>query len=321
MGIAVDTDQESVTSRHGVLRESGCRNDRCGAQGDLVRCGCPRWAGSDSGSARRRRVVPRAAPSPASGTVNARIAPRWSRCASRRPSPVRGSRFTRAPAELLEFRSWQRTCVLVRLILRQRVSGNLVRADLLAEETESSPGRPAVGAERAVDEMLPHVYKELRALASRQLRNERSWHTLNTTALVNEAYLRLCKRDVDGFQDKRHFLAAASVAMRRILVDYARQRGSRKRGGDFRRIEWDESRLSVEQSAEQVLAINEALEWLSTFDPRLARIVELRFFGGLTFGEAAEATGMALRTLKRDWKKARALLLARLTKSPKDDDG
>ncbi len=169
--------------------------------------------------------------------------------------------------------------------------------------------------------MLSDVYNELRALASRQLQDERSWHTLNTTALVNEAYLRLRKRDADDFCDKRHFLAAASVAMRRILVDYARQRGSKKRGGDFRRIEWDESRLSVEQSAEQVLAINEALEWLSTFESRLARIVELRFFGGLTFAEVAEATGMGLRTVKRDWKKARALLLARLTKPPKDDDG
>jgi RNA polymerase sigma factor (TIGR02999 family) len=169
--------------------------------------------------------------------------------------------------------------------------------------------------------MLPQVYDELRALASRQLRNERSWHTLNTTALVNEAYLRLCKRDADGFRDKRHFLAAASVAMRRILVDYARQRGSKKRGGDFRRIEWDESQLSVEQSAEQVLAIDEALEWLSAFEPRLARIVELRFFGGLAFSEVAEATGRGLRTVKRDWKKARALLLARLTKPLEGDGG
>ena len=169
--------------------------------------------------------------------------------------------------------------------------------------------------------MLPRVYDQLRALASRQLQDERPWHTFDTTALVNEAYLRLRKQDADGFQDKRHFLAAASVAMRRILVDYARQRGSKKRGGDFRRIEWDETRLSVEQSAEQVLAIDEALDWLNRLEPRLAQIVELRFFGGLTFDEAAAATGMALRTLKRDWKKARALLLARLTKPPEDNVG
>lgn len=168
--------------------------------------------------------------------------------------------------------------------------------------------------------MLPRVYEELRAVASRQLRGERAWHTLNTTALVNEAYLKLRKQDDLAFQDKHHFMAMASVAMRRILVDYARQRKSQKRGGDFHRIEWDESRLSVEQSAEQVLAIDEALVWLAELEPRLANIVELRFFGGLTFTEAAESTGMALRTLKRDWKKARALLLSRLTMRP-DDDG
>lgn len=190
----------------------------------------------------------------------------------------------------------------------------------MAEESDSSHGRPSISANRRIDDMLPQVYDELRALASRRLKDERSWHTLNTTALVNEAYLRLCKRDEEIFRDKQHFLAAASVAMRRILVDYARQRGSKKRGGSFRRIEWDESRLSVEQAAEQVLAIDEALEWLNTFEPRLARIVELRFFGGLTFAEAAEATGRALRTVKRDWKKARALLLSRLTKPLESDD-
>ncbi len=188
----------------------------------------------------------------------------------------------------------------------------------MAGKTEWQEGGLVRDAEEGLDTMLPRVYDELRRLASRQLRGERAWHTLNTTDLVNEAYLKLRKQDELAFQDKRHFLAMAAVAMRRILVDYARQRKSKKRGGEFHRIEWDESRLSVEESAEQVLAIDEALGWLDTLEPRLAKIVELRFFGGLTFTEAAESTGMAVRTLKRDWKKARALLLSRLTMRPED---
>lgn len=169
--------------------------------------------------------------------------------------------------------------------------------------------------------MLPRVYDELRAMASRKLRRERHWHTLNTTALINEAYLKLRGQDTLTFQDKQHFLAAASVAMRRILVDYARQHRSKKRDGSLLRVEWDETRLSVEQSAEQILAIDHALDWLGSLEPRLARIVELRFFGGLTFPEAAVATGKALRTVKRDWKKARALLLTRLAPRSNDDAG
>ncbi len=193
------------------------------------------------------------------------------------------------------------------------------KAILLAGKTERQKACLAHETEEGLDAMLPEVYDELRALASRQLRGERAWHTLNTTDLVNEAYIKLRKQDEQAFQDKGHFVAMASVAMRRILVDYARRRNSKKRGGEFHRIEWDESRLSVEQSAEQVLAINEALEWLDKLEPRLARIVELRFFGGLTFVEASDATGVPLRTLKRDWKKAKALLFTRLV-GPLGDD-
>lgn len=181
---------------------------------------------------------------------------------------------------------------------------------------ETTPGK---GANDAVDELLPIVYDELRTLARRHLRRERSWHTLDTTALVNEAYLRVREQDVQQFENKRHFLAVAAIAMRRILVDYARQRSSLKRGGALHRIELDETHLSVEEAAEQILAVDQALGWLGELDPRMARIVELRFFAGQTVEETKEALGVSTRTVKREWQKARALLAEMLTSDDSSD--
>ena len=178
---------------------------------------------------------------------------------------------------------------------------------------------PGLGASDAVDELLPIVYDELRTLARRHLRRERSWHTLDTTALVNEAYLRVRDQDVRRFENKRHFLAVAAIAMRRILVDYARQRSSLKRGGAFHRIELDETHLTVGEAAEQILAVDQALGWLGELDPRMARIVELRFFAGQTVEETKEALGVSTRTVKREWQKARALLAQKLTSDDSAD--
>jgi RNA polymerase sigma-70 factor, ECF subfamily len=156
------------------------------------------------------------------------------------------------------------------------------------------------------------VYNELRRLANHHLRRERPGHTLVPTALVHEAFLRLMKQHGVRWENRTQFFAFASELMRRILVDHARRRNRLKRGGGEDAIQPDDGLLS-EQQSEEILALHEALERLAKKEPRQVRIVELRFFGGLTVEEAAEALGISPKTVKRDWTVARAWLHREMT--------
>ena len=172
------------------------------------------------------------------------------------------------------------------------------------------------GDRGALDRLLPLVYDDLRAVAHRQLRRRRPGDTFDSTVLVHEAYLKLADRMEVDWQDRNHFLSVAAVAMRHILVDYARRKTAQMRGGGQVLVTLDERRVGGRTPAVEILALDEALERLAALDGRLARVVELRFFGGLSVEETAELVGTSERTVKRDWRKARALLLATL-----DPDG
>jgi len=162
--------------------------------------------------------------------------------------------------------------------------------------------------QKALDQVVALTYQELRAIAHRRLAARGRGGTLSTTALVHEAYLKLVDQSRAGWQDRAHFLAVASLAMRHVLVDRARERSSVKRGGARRQITLDDEALAVEDQPEVLLQLNDALDRLATVEPRLARVVECRFFGGLTEQETAEALGLTTRTVQRDWVKARVLL-------------
>jgi RNA polymerase sigma factor (TIGR02999 family) len=170
---------------------------------------------------------------------------------------------------------------------------------LLADWTNRDPA--------AREQLVPIVYEELRRLAHHYMRGERAGHTLQTTALVNELYLRLA--GIDGFQwrDRAHFFAMAATLMRRVLVDYARLRAREKRGGGVSVISLDENAVAP-QSAVDVIALDEALERLASADPQQSRVVELRFFAGLSVEETAEALGISPATVKRDWATAKLWL-------------
>jgi RNA polymerase sigma-70 factor (ECF subfamily) len=163
------------------------------------------------------------------------------------------------------------------------------------------------GDRTAFDRLLPLVYDELRALAASQLRRERPDHTLQPTALVHEAYLRLVGQDRSRYRSRGHFLAVAAQAMRRILVDHARRKRSRKRSGGAP-ADLTPGTLVQVQAAEDVLAVDEALDRLARLDPRQARVVEFRYFVGLSIEDTAEALGVSPATVKRDWVLARAWL-------------
>jgi RNA polymerase sigma factor (TIGR02999 family) len=175
--------------------------------------------------------------------------------------------------------------------------------------------RGAGGDGAAMDRLLPVVYEELRRIARRQLGGERPDHTLSTTALVHEAYLRMADQTRLEWQDRAHFFAAAAQAMRRILVDYARRHRAEKRGGGRAQVTLDDAMVAAGERADQLVALDEALTRLAALDPRLARVVECRFFAGLTEEETAEALGITDRTVRRDWVKAKGWLLAELRES------
>lgn len=164
------------------------------------------------------------------------------------------------------------------------------------------------GDERALDRLTPLVYQELRQQAARYLRRERPGHTMQTTALINEAYLRLIDAKEVRWQGRAHFFAIAANLMRRILVDHARQRNAVKRGGSPVHVTLDRIVATANQSKVDVLAIDEALTKLAAVDRQQAQIVELRFFSGLSVEETAAALGISPRTVKRDWSVARAWL-------------
>src|SRR6267143_1223031 len=172
------------------------------------------------------------------------------------------------------------------------------------------------GEAGASDELIGRVYKELRTIAARQMRRERPDHTLQPTALVHEVYLRFVDDMVAGLNNRADFFAAAVNLMRHVLIDHARAKQAEKRGGDVVKITLNEVQISSAQSAEELLAVDEALERLAAIDPRQARIVELRFFGGLSIEEIANVLGIVPRTVDRDWRAARVWLRRELTRGP-----
>jgi RNA polymerase sigma factor (TIGR02999 family) len=163
------------------------------------------------------------------------------------------------------------------------------------------------GRREAFDQMLPLVYQELRRAARRELAARPS-DTLSTTALVHELYLKFARADRADWRNRAHFLSVAAVAMRHILVDRARRRTAEKRGGPQRHVTLEENMTAADNQAESLLELHAALDHLALLDARLARVVECRFFGGMTEQETAEALGIGVRTVRRDWIKARGLL-------------
>ena len=164
------------------------------------------------------------------------------------------------------------------------------------------------GSRDAFDRLFAMVYAELRSKAHRLLQSQPAGHTLSTTALVHESYLKLIRTDGLTLQDRAHFLALAAKAMRMVLVSYARSHNADKRGGGATPIDLNETLNLSNERAGQMIALDEALEKLSSLNDRLSRTVELRFFGGLSIEETAEAIGVAPSTVKLDWQKARAWL-------------
>jgi RNA polymerase sigma factor (TIGR02999 family) len=165
------------------------------------------------------------------------------------------------------------------------------------------------GDPAAAEQLLPLVYEELRKLAAARMANEAAGHTLQPTALVHEAWLRLAGKDAQAqFANRAHFFAAAAEAMRRILIERARRKGAGKRGGDWQRIDLDKVDLAADADDDTLLLVNEALEKLASEDAKAAEIAKLRFFGGLTLAEAGQVLGVTDRTAKRYWAYARAWL-------------
>ena len=168
------------------------------------------------------------------------------------------------------------------------------------------------GDDAALAELTPLVYGELRRLAHRHMGGERPDHTLQTTALVNEAYLRLADQTNPRWQSRAHFFAVAARAMRQILVSYARSQQSQKRGGGALKVDLDEAALLSPEESKEIVDLHEALEQLSALDSRKAQVVELKYFGGLNYDEMAEVLKISPVTVRRDWKFARAWLYKEL---------
>jgi RNA polymerase sigma-70 factor, ECF subfamily len=168
------------------------------------------------------------------------------------------------------------------------------------------------GDEAALERLLPLVEAELRRLARIYMAKERRGHTLQTTALLNEAFVRLIDAKGLRWQDRSHFLAISARLMRRVLVDHARARGYQKRGGGAQRVTFTDSLLIAPEVSPQLIDLDRALEGLAAVDPRKARVVELRFFGGLSVEETAEVLDVSNDTIKRDWRLAKLWLLRKL---------
>jgi RNA polymerase sigma factor (TIGR02999 family) len=172
----------------------------------------------------------------------------------------------------------------------------------------------AGGAADALDRLLPLVYADLKRLARSQRRRMAPGNTLDTTGLVHEAYLKLVDQSKAGWKDRGHFLAVSAIAMRQILVDHARARGRQKRGGEVHHTSLDDRATAVDQDAALTIDLDRALQKLASLDPRLVRVVECRYFAGLSEQETAEALGVSLRTAQREWLRARAWLREELGK-------
>ena len=170
------------------------------------------------------------------------------------------------------------------------------------------------GEQAALDKLMPLVYDELRRIARRCMGRELQGHTLQTTALVNEAYLRLIDADKVQWQNRAHFFAISSQLMRRILVDFARSHRNLKRGGDLPRVSLDEALVVTQERGADLVALDDALTALATLDPRQSRVVEMHYFGGLCVEEIAEVLQVSVATVRRDWRLAKAWLHRELSK-------
>ena len=187
-----------------------------------------------------------------------------------------------------------------------------------------SPGPAAItrllvgwrgGDQAALEQLIPLVHDELRRLARRHMAHERVGHTLQATALVNEAFVRLIDVQQVKWQDRAHFFAMSSRLMRRILVDFARSKGYQKRGGGAQKVSLDEALVVTNEAGHDLVGLDDALNALAAFDSRKAQVVEMRFFGGLSVEETAEALKVSVDTVMRDWKLAKAWLLRELKQS------
>jgi RNA polymerase sigma factor (TIGR02999 family) len=174
------------------------------------------------------------------------------------------------------------------------------------------------GDRQALDALLPLVYGELRRLAHYQLRKERPDHTLQSAALVHEAYLRLIGLNVPDWESRTHFFAIAAQLMRQILVDYARRHKAAKRGGSICKLSLGDAATASRREDVDVVALDDALKALARLDPRQSRVVELRFFAGLSLQEISEATEIAPATVQRDWTAARAWLYREISRNPRE---
>jgi RNA polymerase sigma factor (TIGR02999 family) len=171
------------------------------------------------------------------------------------------------------------------------------------------------GDAAALDQLLPLVYEELRRMARRYMDRQSPGHTLETTALIHEAYLRLVDQSEVKWQNRAHFFGVAATAMRHILVDYARTRQAAKRGGEVRLVSLDEAAVVSRERAAEMVALDDALQALAALDQRKSRVVELRYFGGLSVEETAEVLKVSRETVARDWRLARTWLLRELSRT------
>ena len=175
------------------------------------------------------------------------------------------------------------------------------------------------GDKSALDRLLPLVHAELRRIARRQMSQERDGHTLQATALVNEAYLRLAGQQGFEWQNRAHFFAVCAQVMRHVLIDHARAHARDKRGGGAVHVSLDEAAALAGQPAEHFLALDEALHFLESVDPQKGKIVELRYFGGLSIEETAEVLNISPRTVRREWQRSKAWLLRLITEGLTDE--
>lgn len=173
-----------------------------------------------------------------------------------------------------------------------------------------------LGKDAVFDQLLPLVYDDLRRIAQHQLQKDRSGHTLSPTDLVHESYLNLVNRTRCSWNDRAHFFAVAARAMRHVLIDYARKRNAQKRGGKRHRITLDDRMIAIDEQTADLLALDDALRQLAERDSRMVKVVECRFFGGMTLEETAEAVDVSVRTIQRDWIRAKAYLHQMLSESP-----
>ncbi len=171
------------------------------------------------------------------------------------------------------------------------------------------------GDQEAFDQLIPLIYGELRKMAKRYMRGQPTGHTLQTTALIHEAYLKLAIQEEKQWQNRAHFFGVAAHAMRNILVDYARAQQADKRGGEARAVSLDEAAMVTGERAAEVVALDDALNSLAKLAPRQSRVVELRYFGGLSVEETAEVLKISAETVTRDWRMAKAWLLRELQRS------